>query len=287
MARKPQGHLRIGISGWTYPPWRKIFYPEDLPQRRELEFASRQMNSIEINGTFYSLQKPESFEKWRDATPDDFLFSIKGSRYLTHMLRLTQFETPLANFFGSGVLKLGKKLGPFLWQFPPSFKYRRDRLEEFFIALPRDTEQASRLARKHDDKIKGRASINAIHDGPLRHAIEIRHPSFEDEDFIGLLREHDVALVIADTAGKWPFMEDVTSDFIYIRLHGAEELYASGYTPESLDGWAAKIRSWAKGGRDVYVYFDNDIKVHAPFDAISLSRRLGLKEPEKVRVRPH
>ena len=290
--RKPE--TRIGISGWTYPPWRGIFFPEGLPQKRELEYASRQVNSIEINGTFYSLQRPKSFKAWHDATPDDFVFSIKGNRFLTHITRLKEPKLPLANFMASGVLELGKKLGPFLWQFPPSFTYDRPLLEAFFKLLPRDMEQAATLAHEHEDRMKGRTALTPKADIPLRHAIEIRHRSFESEDFIDLLREYQVAIVVADTAGKWPVIENVTSDFIYLRLHGDKKLYVSGYTEEALTEWSKKIDRWLKGGsprearklaadpppkksgRAVYAYFDNDVKVHAPFDAISLGARFGL-----------
>lgn len=289
------GELRIGISGWTYPPWRGVFYPEKWPQKRELEYASRQVNSIEINGTFYSLQRPESFEAWREATPEGFVFAVKGGRFITHMRRLKNIEAPLANFFASGVLRLGGKLGPILWQLPPNFVYDRPRLEAFFCLLPRDTEAAAALARRHDERLKGRAWTKAEEKLPLRHAMEVRHSSFENEEFIGLLRDHDIGLVVADTAGKWPFMEDVTSDFVYVRLHGDEKLYVSGYSDGALKGWARKIRAWARGStpagaklagprprarkgvRDVFVYFDNDVKVHAPFDAMKLARWLAGK----------
>ena len=285
---------RIGISGWTYPPWRGVFYPEDLPQRRELEYASRQVNSIEINGTFYSLQRPKSFTAWHDATPEDFIFSIKGNRYLTHITRLAEPKLPLANFFASGLLNLGRKLGPLLWQLPPSFKYDREKLEAFFKLLPRDTDQAAALAHEHEDKMNGRTALTPRADVKIRHAIEVRHRSFENEEFISLLREHQIAIVVADTAGKWPVIEDVTADFIYIRLHGDKKLYVSGYTEAALARWAKKIDRWLKGGsprdakkiaaapptrksgRSVYAYFDNDVKTHAPFDAISLGGRFGL-----------
>jgi uncharacterized protein YecE (DUF72 family) len=286
--------LRIGISGWTYPPWRGVFYPADLAHRRELEFASRQVNSIEINGTFYALQKPASFQKWYEMTPEDFVFSVKGNRFITHTRRLKEVEVPLANFFASGVLELGRKLGPVLWQFPPNFKFDPARVENFFKLLPRTMEEAAELAQNHDRKIKDVVTVGFKIDGPVRHAMEIRHPSFATEEFISLLREYNVAIVVADTAGKWPFIEDVTADFIYVRLHGDAELYASGYSPEALDRWAKKIERWSLGGsprgakcisaplpprkegRSVHVYFDNDIKVHAPFDAISLGSRFGL-----------
>ncbi len=286
------GEIRIGISGWTYPPWRGRFYPEGWPQRRELEFAATQVNSIEINGSFYSLQRPESYLAWYEATPEGFVFSIKGSRFITHMKRLKDVETPLANFFASGVLRLAEKLGPFLWQLPPSFRFDADRLRRFFSLLPRDTEAASMLATRHDERLRDRAWTESDRVRPIRHALEVRHSSFETPEFIDLLREFNVAMVVADTAGKWPLIEDTTSDFVYVRLHGDEELYVSGYNSEALADWARKVRSWARGEspsgartltnqhrskeRDVFVYFDNDMKVHAPFDTMSLAHQLQL-----------
>jgi len=300
MPRK-QGNIRIGISGWTYPPWRGIFFPAGLVQKRELDYASRQVNSIEINGSFYSLQTPKSYQKWYDATPEGFVFSVKAARFITHIRRLGNVATPLANFFASGVLCLKEKLGPILWQLPPSLRYDADRLEEFFRQLPRNTHEAAKMARRHDDKIKGKAMLRTDKKRPLRHAMEVRHKTFQCPEFIQQLRKHDVALVIADTAGKWPFMEDVTSDFIYVRLHGDEELYASGYTPKALKQWADKITHWICGKtpahaklaaarskakpakRDVFVYFDNDVKVRAPFDAMSLAHNLGIADaPPKM-----
>jgi|SRR5688500_18094773 len=288
------GKTFIGISGWRYPPWRGVFYPSGLPQHRELEYASRILPTIEINGTFYSLQKPENFQRWYEATPDRFIFSIKGSRYITHIRRLREIEIPLANFFASGIFNLREKLGPFLWQFPPSFRYEPDRMKQFFELLPRDTEQALRLARRRETRMKGRVRLSIDTERPLRHAVEIRHESFIDESFIQLLHEHDIALVIADTAKKWPYLEDVTTDFVYLRLHGDQEIYASGYTDEALTRWAARIDAWRNGSqpddahlvsvglrlkkqsRDVYCYFDNDVKVRAPFDAQSLISKLEM-----------
>lgn len=298
-----QGQIRIGISGWRYPPWRGIFFPEDLPQRQELEYASREVNSIEINGSFYSLQRPESWQNWYKSTPPGFIFSIKGGRYITHVRRLKEARQPLANFFASGLLALREKLGPFLWQLPPSLRYDPDVIESFLENLPNDTDQLSRLASEHDDRLNGHTLVQADAIRPVRHAMEVRHASFQCAEFINQLRRYNVALVVADTAGKWPFMEDVTADFIYLRLHGDEELYVSGYTEAALDEWERKIKSWSLGrapqrtslvttrtdmpplkkgqGRDVFVYFDNDVKVRAPFDAMSLASRFGLrKAPE-------
>ena len=268
--------VRVGISGWTYPPWRGDFYPAGLPHRRELEYASSRLNSIEINGSFYSLQRPSSYQSWAAVTPDDFVFSVKGARFITHMKKLRGVDEALPNFIGSGLLALGPKLGPILWQLPPSLPFDADRLSEFFARLPRSTGEAAFLARRHDERIKDRAWTHTDADRPLRHALEIRHDSYRDPAFISLLRENAVALVVADAAGKWPLLLDVTADFVYVRLHGAEELYASGYDDASLDMWAHRIRAWCAEGLSVYAYFDNDVKVRAPYDSMALSHRLGI-----------
>jgi len=286
------GTVRIGISGFRYPPWRGVFYPKGLPQRRELEYAASVFPSIEMNGTFYSLQRPEYYEEWAAQTPDNFVFSIKGSRFITHIRRLKEVKIPLANFLASGILKLGRKLGPIFWRFPPNFKFDPKRLESFFKLLPHDTESAAVLARRHDKRIKSRAALKPDAQRPLRHAIEIRHDSFKTPEFIELLRAHNIALVCADTV-EWPRLMDLTSDFVYCRLHGSEQLYVSGYDDKSLDAWAARVAAWAQGkqpkdaetvtnpgsaparARDVYVYFDNDAKVRAPFDAQGLTARVN------------
>jgi uncharacterized protein YecE (DUF72 family) len=293
------GDIFIGISGWRYEPWRGVFYPRGLVQARELEYASRELPTIEINGSFYSLQRPSSYEAWYAATPPGFIFAVKGNRFITHMLKLRGIETPLANVLASGVFALREKLGPFLWQFPPQLRFDAGKVEHFLSLLPRDTGQALALARGHDDKMIGRALLEIDAVRPLRHAVEIRHESFLDGAFIALLRQYGVALVVADTAGKFPDYEDVTADFVYVRLHGEQELYASGYEDDSLERWARRIRAWSEGtepddarliapqapaptrarGRDVYSYFDNDIKVRAPFDAKRLLELLGLEWP--------
>jgi uncharacterized protein YecE (DUF72 family) len=284
--------MRIGISGWRYAGWRGKFYPAGLPQKQELAYAGARFDTVEINGSFYSLQRPESYTRWRTEVPDDFVFSIKGSRYITHMLRLRDAATALANFLASGIFALEEKLGPILWQLPPSMKYDRERLASFLDLLPRTGADAAKLARKHDARVAGRARLGIDPKRRLRHAVELRHESFAQPELIETLRQRGVALVVADTAGKWPLLEDVTADFVYVRLHGEQELYASGYSDEALDRWAAKIRAWREGrepeqtrraspkppprrkGRDVFVYFDNDAKVHAPFDAMRLAEKL-------------
>ena len=286
--------IRIGISGWRYPPWRGVFYPKELVQRDELAYASRQFPSIELNGSFYSLQRPESYARWREATPRGFVFAVKAPRFITHVRRLRDIDAPLANFFASGVFELRDKFGPVLWQFPANFKYDHDLFARFFERLPRDTDAALKLARRRDFRMKGRTRLAIDRNRRLRHAIEVRNPDFLDASFVELLREHDIALVVADTAGKWPYVEEVTASFMYLRLHGDKQLYTSGYTDAALDRWAARIRAWHKGlqprdaarvagasapprrkSRDVYCYFDNDAKVCAPFDAAKLIGKLG------------
>ncbi|GLQ57645.1 DUF72 domain-containing protein [Devosia nitrariae] len=294
MARS--GTIRIGISGWTYAPWRGVFYPEGLPQKKELAYAAEKFRAIEINGTFYGLQRPKSFARWRDDTPDDFVFAIKGSRYITHMLKLRNVETPLANLMASGLLRLGPKLAPILWQFPPQLKFDSDLFGTFFEMLPHDTRQAETLARRHDDRLNNRSWLRSDADQPVRHAVEIRHDSFRDPAFIKLLRKHRVGLVCADTV-DWPRLMDLTADFVYCRLHGSKQLYVSGYDDKALDSWADRVRAWAKGqepkdaervmpptkprksGRDVFVFFDNDVKVRAPVDAAGLAERVGASPP--------
>jgi uncharacterized protein YecE (DUF72 family) len=283
------GTVRIGISGWTYPPWRGTFYPKGLTQKRELEYATGQFNSLEINGTFYGMQRPDVFADWADRAPDDFVFAVKAPRFITHIRRLREAETPLANFIASGLLRLGPKLGPILWQFPPHFRFDAERIEAFLKLLPHDTEAAALVGRGHDDRLKGRAWLKVDTERPIRHAFEIRNEAFRTGAFIDLLRKYDVALVCADTV-EWPRLMDLTSEFVYCRLHGSEKLYASGYDDASLDAWASRVVTWATGGepsdaervggkarkraRDVFVYFDNDMKVRSPVDAHALQERV-------------
>jgi uncharacterized protein YecE (DUF72 family) len=279
--------IRIGISGWVYPPWRGTFYPATVTQKKELEYASRQFNSIELNGSFYSLQRPTSFQSWHDATPDDFQFSVKAPRFITHIRRLSEVEAPVSNFFAQGILKLGAKLGPILWQLPPNYRFEANVMERFLQLLPHSHLKAAAVAERHDDWMKSRSWFNVKEDRKLGHAIEIRNKSFVSEEFVALLRKYDVALVVADTP-EWPRLMDVTSDFMYCRLHGSEKIYESGYDAESISAWAKRVLAWSRGedvadgdrasatqgrmgaARDVYVYFDNDLKVRSPHDATRL-----------------
>lgn len=289
------GKVLIGVSGWRYTPWRGHFYPRGLAQSRELEHASRAFPSLELNGSFYSLQRPSSYALWARQTPPDFVFAVKGSRYITHMLRLRNVEVALANFFASGLFALGDKLGPILWQFPPTMRFDPPLFEAFFRLLPRTTVAAAQLALHRDARLDGRELLQTQRNRRLRHAVEVRHDSFVAPDFIRLLRKHRIAWVVADTPRPWPLYEDVTSDFIYMRLHGSTELYHSRYTREELERWARRIRAWAGGGqprdarlvapgdppsrrtrRDVYCYFDNTDKRHAPDNARELMELLGV-----------
>jgi uncharacterized protein YecE (DUF72 family) len=268
--------VRVGVSGWRYPSWRGDFYPRGLAQRRELEYVASRMSSAEVNGSFYSLLRPSTYAAFAAETPDDFVLAVKGGRFITHLKRLVDVETPLANFLASGVLALGAKLGPMLWQLPPGLTYDEQRLASFFVLLPRSTAEAADLAGRHDDKVPAqRALVEAPVNRPIRHAMEVRHPSFRAPEAVACLTEHDVALVVADSPGKWPYLEETTSDFMYVRLHGHTELYASGYSAASLDRWAEKVRGWSADGLDVYVYFDNDARGRAPYDAVGLLDRLA------------
>ena len=243
---------RVGISGWRYAPWRGDFYPTGLAQKRELEFASRRMATIEINGSFYSLQRESSWASWYATVPDDFVFSVKGGRYITHMLRMKNAGQAVERFFAQGVFALGDKLGPILWQLPERVTFEAETVDAFLALLPRHTPDGHLL----------------------RHAMEVRSSTFVTPEFFRVLDEHGVASVIADTAGTWPLIEHVTGDLVYVRLHGDTELYASGYTDEALDAWATRCLGWLTEGRDVFVYFDNDIKVRAPYDAMALAERI-------------
>jgi len=267
-----------------------------------LQFASSLFQSIEINGTHYSLQSLDSWRSWYAETPADFVFSVKGARYLTHLLRFRDDSSRVAsaNFFAQGLLSLNEKLGPILWQFPPSFRFEPAAMERFLRFLPRDTAASLSLAEQHDERVKT-PYIAMDRKRRLRHAIEVRHASFMDPAFVDLLREYETALVVSDSTEPWPLAEDVTADFVYIRLHGTESRYSGAYADEALDDWAARIDAWRRGSqpadarliaphlrpstrarRDVYCYFDNDAKTHAPFDAQRLMERLGLQAAQSA-----
>jgi uncharacterized protein YecE (DUF72 family) len=266
----------IGTSGWIYDHWKGAFYPPGLPPSRWLAYNVACFGTVEINGTFYRLQRPECFERWRAEAPRA-RFAMKASRYVTHMLKLGGGRAPLGNFFAQGVLHLGKNLGPILWQLPPRLRFSVERAEPFFAALPRTVADAERVARAHDHRLDGRAALRAP-DGRrlrLRHALEVRDESWLSEESLALLHANDIALVAADTGGRFPRSFARTASFAYARLHGARRLYASRYTDAELDEWADHIRAWLAGGADVWVYFDNDDQAHAPHDALRLQARVS------------
>ncbi len=298
--RRSPPAIRVGISGWRYPGWRGDFYPESLPQRAEMAYACSRFPTVELNGTFYSLQRAAYFEKWREDTGDDFVFAIKGSRFITHMLQLNEPRQALANFFAQGILALGARLGPILWQFSSRFRFREEKLRPFLALLPHDQAHAARLAREHDHRVKDPAvalQSERLAGTRVRHALEVRHESFITPAFLDLLREHDAAAVVSDNPGLYPVIDEPTTDFMYLRLHGAEAMYAGSYTDSALDQWASRIAGWhaprpteapendddaehhgvEPARHDVFAYFDNDQKTRAPFDARRLMERLHLE----------
>ena len=298
------GDIRIGIAGWTFPPWRGHFYPKEVRQKDELAFAARQFRTLEINGTFYSMQKPPVFASWAAETPDDFVFSMKAPRYVTHMRRLKDCAAPIANFLASGILRLGPKLGPILWQLPPNMKFEADRIEEWLALLPHTRGAAAEAAAKHEPRMEGRAWLDpgAAPDAPLRHAVEVRHESFLDPAFVALLRRHGVAVVMTDGVSDYPQFRDVTAEFLYVRLHLSQELPKGQYDDGALDSWADRVRSWAKGAepaglthvapgaapkrktRDVFLYVDaagdETVKLNTPAQARELIGRIPAATPK-------
>lgn len=268
-ALSPLG-IRAGIGGWTYEPWRKNFYPSGLPHSQELGYASRQLNAIEVNGTYYSTFKPPTFAKWRDETPNGFVFSLKASRFTTNRRVLAGAGESIERFVGSGISELGNKLGPIVWQFMPTKVFDTDDFEAFLALLPR--------------KVDGLA---------LRHVLDVRHASFMSADYLKLARKYRCATVFCDS-DDYPSFADLTADFVYARLMRSQARLGSGYAPKALDAWAQAARTWAEGGepadlprveatakastpRDVFMFFINGAKERAPAAAMGLLKRLGFK----------
>ncbi len=260
--------IRIGVGGWTYAPWRGTFYPDGLAQKRELEFASRKLTSIEINGTYYGSQKPESFAKWHDETPDDFMFSVKGPRFATNRRVLAEAGPSIERFFFSGVMRLRDKLGPVIWQFMPTKKFDAEDFKGFLTLLPTSVEGKS-----------------------IRHAVEVRHDSFRTPEFVALAHDHGVAVVIA-ADGAYPQIADLTAPFVYARIMGTSETEAAGYPAEALDLWTRRALLWASGktpdgldtvgkpsaakiGRDVFLYVISGFKTRNPAAAMAMTDRLA------------
>jgi uncharacterized protein YecE (DUF72 family) len=267
MTAKSLGCIRVGVGGWTFEPWRGVFYPEGLPQKRELEYASRRLTAIEINGTYYGSQKPESFAKWRDETPSEFVFTVKGPRFATNRRVLAEAGDSIARFFASGVLELGDKLGPINWQFAATKKFDREDFSRFLELLPQ--------------RVGGRE---------IRHAVEVRHDSFRADEFVELAREREVAIVVAGQS-EFPLIADVTAPFVYVRIMGASDAHAIGYAPAELDDWASRARAWASGRtpedlptlapppkagkpRDVFMFAISGFKERNPAAAAALLERV-------------
>lgn len=283
--------IRIGVSGWSYDSWSGDFYPDDLPKRKRLEYVGRRFPAVEVNGSFYSLLSPKTYRSYARDTPRDFRFAVKGSRFITHNKKLGDVRGPLANFVASGLLELGDKLDVVLWQLPASHSVRPERLRAFLDLLPRDTRAAAELSREHDERAKDPVT-SAEGNHRIRHALEIRNARDLNPEVAGILRDTGTALVFSHTGGEWPYIEEVTAGFVYLRLHGAPETYASAYGEEKLERWAERIRAWAEGdepddperitdrrpprrkSRDAYVFFDNDSRGHAPHDAHRLMEML-------------
>ncbi|MCI2238686.1 DUF72 domain-containing protein [Paenibacillus sp. TRM 82003] len=268
------GRVRVGTSGWTYAEWRGVFYPPGLPQRLEPEHVAARLPTVELNASFYALQRPQSYLSWAQRTPPGFRFSVKGWRAVTHERRLVDVQGALAGFFGSGVLALGEKLGAVLWQLPPSLRFDPEVMARFCALLPRTTTAAAELAASRAIAPGTATSPGTVEERPLRHAVEVRHRSHESPELADVLRAHGVALVTADTGGRWPLLLEQTADFSYVRLHGSPELYVSGYGDAALEDWATRVQAWSAGERDVFVYFDNTMAARAPFDALALARLL-------------
>lgn len=280
------GRIRIGVSGWNYDSWRGSFYPDDLPRREELRYAGERFDTLEVNATFYRLARPQQCERWRDAVPAATVLAVKGSRFITHNKKLADADSALANFLASGILALDTKLGPILWQLPEQLHFDAERVEGFLASLPHDTEAAAELARAHADRVE-EAVYGTGTNHRLRHVLEVRHASYLCEELVTIARRHGVALAFSH-AQEWPYTEEVTAGFVYVRLHGPGELYASSYSEDELRAWAARLRRWRAADqptdartitdhtppdrqeRDVYVYFDNDAGGHAPRNAARL-----------------
>jgi len=270
------GTIRTGTAGWVFAPWRGTFFPKGLVQKNELAYAASRLTSIEINATFRANQKPASFARWAGETPDGFEFSIKGPQLVTHIKRLKNCAEPLANFFASGPLALGSRLGPFVWQLPPNLAFDPESFADFLALLPKDIDSYLALA-KQADPARVEAFLDTTGTGAIRHAIEPRHQSFDGPEAVALFKQHNIARVIADTPDSPG--RDLTADFAYCRLQGPARADASGYTDADIAEWARTMSQWRDEGRAVYAYFVHEDKLHAPANAVALRQALGITLP--------
>lgn len=268
-----EGIVRTGTAGWVYAPWRGTFFPEGLVQKKELAYAASRLTTIEINATFRGNQKPESFARWAAETPEDFRFSVKGPQLVTHIRRLKNCRAELAGFFASGPLALGRRLGPFIWQLPPNLAFDATSFAAFLALLPKDTKSYLALAGEAAGG-KTEPFLDASAVGPVRHAVEMRHQSFNDPAVDAMLREHNIARVVADTLENPA--RTLTADFAYCRLQGPARPEATGYDDADIAGLAATMKQWQKAGHDVFAYFVHEDKLHAPANAIALRHALGI-----------
>lgn len=280
------GRIRIGLSGWNYAGWRGDFYPSSLSPSDELGYVGARFDSVEVNRTFYGLMQPATFRRWYRSVPAPFVFAVKGSRFITHNKKLRGVEGALANFLASGVLELADKLGPVLWQVPANLHFDAERVEGFFRLLPHDTDAAVALARRHDERVED-VAFGSGTNHRIRHVFEVRHDSYFCDEMMVLARRHGVALAFSHSSA-WPYLEEITAGFVYLRLHGPAELYTSAYGVRRLIRWRDRVTAWraarepddavrvtarrppGRKSRDVYVYFDNDGYGHAPREAEQL-----------------
>jgi len=272
--------IRIGVSGWSYREWAGRFYPPGLSQSDRLAFIAERFDTVEVNRSFYSLLTPDVYRGWRETVPDDFVFAVKGGRYLTHQKKLRDVTVPLANFLASGVLHLEEKLGPVLWQLSGAWRIDLERIAAFLQALPATFDAAVELASRHDEKVEA-PSWPSGSSRPIRHVLEVRHPEAPIAELSATLEQQGMALAVSDGA-DWPVREPAASDFVYVRLHGPGRLYSSKYEEDDLERWSGCIERWqaaaadrSAAGGDCYVYFDNDVNAYAPHDAFALRHRFG------------
>lgn len=290
----PNLQFRAGLSGWSYSNWKGKFYPSGLATKDQLAYCARTFPTLELNSTFYRLARPSTYEKWEAAAPKGFQFAVKGWRMVTQYKRLKDVAEPIAQFLGSGPIGLGKKLGPILWQLPPSLTFDEDVLRAFFELLPKTLGEAQTFVENHAPENVSNAALDAASDvaagaatsrrvpqvaaedatQPIRYSMEPRNATFFDPAAAALMKEYGVAMVVADSAGRHPQFNEVTTDFTYVRLHGSPRIYYSNYSPEVLEDWAERIKVWLQKGIKTYIYFDNTALGYAPKNALSLEEML-------------